>query len=299
MKRLTYIESTGTQYIDTGVVATQDIGFELDFLTSSPLTSSDARHILSAVNTSTNRINLALYTAYSGGEFYFGPNKADPGIIVGERITIRFKDNVLTTLGGTTTIAAATFDSELNLLLCARNNAGTADRLSSNRIYGLKLWSGDSLIRDYIPVLDDEGTACLYDQVNSTYYYNAGTGSFTAGPEVFEGRQGRRAKGSGGGGSRSVTLKVTGSGNASYLYLLLPDGSKVSGATTKTLQSGQAVTLQSALPSSGGRTYVSKNGAILVWDTRIFEEIIEISGDTTIKLTYSSSSSARVEITEG
>lgn len=275
MKRLTYIESTGTQYIDTGVVATQDIGFELDFLTSSPLTSSDARHILSAVNTSTNRIDLALYTAYSGGEFYFGPNEADPGIIVGERITIRFKDNVLTTLGGTTTIAAATFDSELNLLLCARNNAGTADRLSSNRIYGLKLWSGDSLIRDYIPVLDDEGTACLYDQVNSTYYYNAGTGSFTAGPEVFEGRQGRGPRRSGGKSGVRIFVSAPKS---------IPYGTKVTiNGTACSYGAYEAEVGDTIVVSSS--TYIYLNGTQVATSSYTYS----VKGDTEIAVGYGSS----------
>ena len=45
------------------------------------------------------------------------------------------------------------------------------------RIYNLKIYDNDILVRDFIPVLKD-GTPAMYDAVNTKYYYNNGTGDF-------------------------------------------------------------------------------------------------------------------------
>jgi hypothetical protein len=37
------------------------------------------------------------------------------------------------------------------------------------------------LVRDMWPCYDPDGVACLYDKVEKKYYYNAGSGAFTAG----------------------------------------------------------------------------------------------------------------------
>ena len=56
----------------------------------------------------------------------------------------------------------------------------------SARFYSLKLWNNNILIRDIIPVLDQNGIVCIYDKIEDKYYYNKGTGNFIAGPIVGE-----------------------------------------------------------------------------------------------------------------
>jgi hypothetical protein len=49
------------------------------------------------------------------------------------------------------------------------------------RLYFLKI-SNDSIIeRDFVPVLDSDGTPCLYDKISRKCFYNSGTGSFIVG----------------------------------------------------------------------------------------------------------------------
>lgn len=48
----------------------------------------------------------------------------------------------------------------------------------------LQIFENNILISDYIPVLDENNVACLYDKVSDSYNYNQGTGSFNAGPIV-------------------------------------------------------------------------------------------------------------------
>ena len=71
-----------------------------------------------------------------------------------------------------------------SIYLFARNKNGTADKLcaASTRIYYMKIWEDNNLIRFYIPVLhyiNGQCTPCFYDKVNNTYIYNLGTDDVT------------------------------------------------------------------------------------------------------------------------
>ena len=46
------------------------------------------------------------------------------------------------------------------------------------------LYDNDVLVRDFIPVLDSNGTPCMLDKVEGKFYYNQGTGQFIAGPAI-------------------------------------------------------------------------------------------------------------------
>ena len=52
------------------------------------------------------------------------------------------------------------------------------------RYYACKLWNGDVLVRDFIPVLDNNNVPCLYDKVTNEFFYNQGTGQFLYGEKV-------------------------------------------------------------------------------------------------------------------
>ena len=50
--------------------------------------------------------------------------------------------------------------------------------------YYSQIYTGEVLKRDLIPCKDKQGVVCMYDKVTETFFYNQGTGSFTAGPEI-------------------------------------------------------------------------------------------------------------------
>lgn len=54
----------------------------------------------------------------------------------------------------------------------------------SGRLYFLKILEGDSLIRDFVPCIRNDRSAGMFDLVEQKFYGNTGTGSFTAGPVV-------------------------------------------------------------------------------------------------------------------
>jgi hypothetical protein len=54
---------------------------------------------------------------------------------------------------------------------------------SSWRIYYAKFWNKQTgnLVGDFIPVLDPNGTPCMYDKVTEQFFYNNGSGEFLYG----------------------------------------------------------------------------------------------------------------------
>ena len=87
-----------------------------------------------------------------------------------------------------TRLAENTFNCTHPLFLLSVNFDGIAsNNRYSCKLYGAKIYDNGNLIRDYIPALDENNVAALWDKVSQAFFYNQGTGSFTAGPVVKEG----------------------------------------------------------------------------------------------------------------
>ena len=75
------------------------------------------------------------------------------------------------------------FQSQRDLYLFANNYPANKGE-STARIYSCRIYDDNILIRDFIPVLDKNEIPCLFDSVENKFYYNAGTGLFIAGPII-------------------------------------------------------------------------------------------------------------------
>ena len=51
--------------------------------------------------------------------------------------------------------------------------------MATIKMYYCKIYDNDILVRDFVPCINVEGEYGLYDFVNSQFYGNVGTGSFT------------------------------------------------------------------------------------------------------------------------
>lgn len=182
-KRLAYIESTGTQYIDTGFKPNQDTGFEAKF---ELLTDPGARTIFGARNSTSQRFELmstdALNTLQDG--YDSKTNAFASAVMIGVHEFSKLKN--VTTLDGTEkTYTASTFQINYNFGLFTLNNAGVWDsRIPEMRLYSAKLYDNEVLIRDFIPCANKSDNVGLYDIVSGEFYGDAAGGSFVAGPLV-------------------------------------------------------------------------------------------------------------------
>ena len=51
-------------------------------------------------------------------------------------------------------------------------------------LYFCKITNSGELVRNLVPAKNSSGVVGMYDTVNNVFYTNAGTVTFTAGPEI-------------------------------------------------------------------------------------------------------------------
>lgn len=179
---LDYIQSTGTQYINTGVYPTADTVVEVKFQNSTadywervyglPLDAGDGKFELK-----NNSTNLNFYQIDNNGAV------TNVSISANEQpVTVKVSDGIAyvnnTEIAAPkTTYVSTTYPIQLFY------GCGAYSYIS---LYGFKVWQGGKLVRDMVPVLDTTGTACMYDTITKKYYYNKGTEEFITGPLVID-----------------------------------------------------------------------------------------------------------------
>lgn len=184
-KRLEYIQSSGTQYINTEFKPSgENMRVVFDFM----YTAAHGSHSLYGVQTSSTAFSI---TAFSDPKFYVGTSwdllPQTTSLNVRYLLDAHANNGTLTvSLDGTSGSAAysGSLDKTLNLSLFGNNLNGSTIQLVSARLYSCQIYDNGTLARDYIPCQTTSGEIGLWDDVNSKFYGNAGTGAFTAGPVV-------------------------------------------------------------------------------------------------------------------
>lgn len=172
--QLEYIESSGTQYIDTGLKPTQD--YSMTIKCQSTGTDSNTY-----AGCDTNWQNTGFFIGVE--VFEFG-NAGTPGlqnysedpIVLTLDKTGGYKDGVKTWNNAST----ATFQTVSNLTLFALNRNGTIREYLTGKIYYCTISNNGTLVRNFIPCKNPDGVIGMYDTIGKQFYANAGTGNFTA-----------------------------------------------------------------------------------------------------------------------
>lgn len=185
-----YLESTGTQYIDTGVYPADMTYVEAEAqytrvnirqtLLGCYVTSGGSNYnTFAGTNVQSNYANF--FAQWSPGN-YSGPVASDTNkhfFSFNKPTKVFTVDNSTTTLEGTTSNV-----SGQTLYMFATHSGSTIDRQANTKIYYLKIKNGDTLVRDFIPVLGWDGKGYMYDRVSRQLFGNAGTGDFSYGREI-------------------------------------------------------------------------------------------------------------------
>lgn len=175
---LEYLESTGTQYIDTGIKLTNNHSVEIDY----QLTSSTQKragifgNLMSDMSgrygTILSPSNAYLEYGYGAGNVYYQVGLPD----VNRHTFKQEKNKVYVDNSLIYTFAEAVFSINKSAFLC--NFDFTNYVPAKAKYFSSKWWDGDVLVRDFIPVLDGNNVPCMFDKVSQTFFYNAGTGDF-------------------------------------------------------------------------------------------------------------------------
>ena len=194
-KQLEYIESSGTQRIDTGVVpvaSTQRIVLSLKIVTL-----GNANRFIGSFNGS-----LRSFTAQtSGRNFGVGQGSLDifpsglPQIAANTKYEMDLSagdgqyDYTINNSRVTGTYSGSRANGTAMSLFAMYYSAGTMTSEwyyeGKMQIYSCQIYTGTTLVRNFVPCKNASGAVGLYDTVEGQFYANAGTGTFAAGPEIL------------------------------------------------------------------------------------------------------------------
>lgn len=170
-----YLESTGTQYIDTDVTPNQELSIEIKWKNK---TTQSGKYLFGSGSSTTNCIRGYIstngYWRFGGG--YGALNTTDTTL----RTAVMDKEGLV--INGVTynyNGTVGTFSSARTIKIFA-GDSGNAP--ISTCIYYFKISNNGTLVRDLIPVRVGT-TGYMYDRVSGKLFSNSGTGSFVLGPD--------------------------------------------------------------------------------------------------------------------
>ena len=182
---LEYIQSSGTQYIDTGFKPSGNSGIVVDYQQVGTIAYQDplfgARQSSSNTAFSMWLSSNVTYPQYGNVSYDAKPISINNNT----RLIYKLDKGIASCGDKTVSFSQLSFTSSYNLVLFSVNTGGTVDtRRISGKLYNCKIYDNNEIVRDFIPCKNPSGVIGLYDTVNSQFYQNAGSGAFVAGPEI-------------------------------------------------------------------------------------------------------------------
>lgn len=176
LHQVEYLESSGTQYIDTGLVATNNTKISITF------ERQGIDGCLIATDTAWCNTGFGIWS--HAGEY---GNTCITSISLSDNIkhtVVNDKGKFYIDGSLYTTLTANTFSTAQNLYLFALNRAGSIIENYTGKFYSCQIYDNDVIVRDFVPAIDGSGKACLYDKVTQAFFYNGGSGTFAHGNNV-------------------------------------------------------------------------------------------------------------------
>ena len=189
--QLEYIESNGSQYINTGFSPTSFSKIEVDAIALSHTTACDifgtrdaanGTFLFISVNTAGRCIGR--WGTSVNANFSTKIDATERHIFVCDQNTFKIDDNSIE-------FNKETFSMGNPLYLFARcvNANGVSSNYVTGRLYYAKLYEGNTICRNFIPCLNTNNIAGLYDLVNGNFYMSVEDEQFIAGPEITDKKQ--------------------------------------------------------------------------------------------------------------
>lgn len=179
-----YIESTGTQYIDTGFAATNNTRIVMDCLPKAINTNGSFPFAAR-----TGLVKAFAAAVLSGAVFY---NYADyysseSMNVIGKRLTIDANRAsckfAISNSAATVSLATGSFTTDHPVYLMALNDGGKLYDGTQwiGLVYSVKWYESDVLQHEFTPCKNSRGAVGMWDSVRQKFYSNSGTGSFAVG----------------------------------------------------------------------------------------------------------------------
>lgn len=184
-----YIQSTGTQWIDTGIIANGDTKVDIDFqivkITAAFMYGSRENSTTKAYSLNVNSADNLMSPYGDGGAFTLGVADTKRHTVNKNHRTLYYDDVFIGQ------VAKQEFTTPGNLELFACYNGGAKGYLPSQmKLYSCSIYDGvtegsRTLLRDFKPCYRKvDKVAGLYDTVSGEFFENQGTGNFLIGGEI-------------------------------------------------------------------------------------------------------------------
>jgi hypothetical protein len=165
--RVDFIEFTGKQLVDTGIIGNQDTQIDVSFTWG----NATQNHIFGCASSD----NTASITSYMNGSWRFGAKSASKTISKNNTVlpyAARVNKSMIGVTGSNTAISGVEDFETIGTLLLG-GARGSSGALPGSGIVGkafyFRLWSGSTQIMNLVPVTD--GTAYrFYDLVTKTFF---------------------------------------------------------------------------------------------------------------------------------
>lgn len=175
---LEYIQSSGSQYINTGFKPNSNTKIIITFMKVGNII--DYERLFGSMS---NSSATTLLRSNRSNSFEYKLNnsvKTSVTINANTQYTIEATNSYIKLNNSTSNFSAVSYTATTNLELLHNH-----DRYGTFRVYSCKVYDNGTLIRDFVPAKrKSDNVICLYDKVTETFYTNAGSGTFTAGPEA-------------------------------------------------------------------------------------------------------------------
>ena len=190
--RLAYIESSGTQYIDTGYKPSKNTRTVIDYQIAKSAIEGQERvfgvdnmtisYSLYVSGNTDNKLNYWAY-AFKDGD---GQWKNETKAANTARHVFDFNNGKKLTVDGgavwnTTLNNSPTKTATGTMFLGARRLSSGVAHLTPHRIYSCKMWNGNTIVRDYVPCAYG-GVTGLWDRVEGKFYGSAGSDPYDGAP---------------------------------------------------------------------------------------------------------------------
>lgn len=181
----------GNVMIDTGYVPNINTNVKLKFSTS----KQDNGRLIFGYYTGDLLDNTNQYWRFFNNfsSYYFDcPNDGDQRLRINDSTSVygspleykvgnMYLNNLTTGVSRSgTPLTANTWEHSLCFFGCDTGN-GKLYGDKGIKFYYLKIYEGETLVKDFIPVLDTNNNPCMYEKIGKTFHYNTGEGEPTYG----------------------------------------------------------------------------------------------------------------------
>ena len=188
-----YLENSGTQRIDTGLIPTNSTSIDITYQSLRPTGTS--QYILGARTNASTTVDYAINGSSSNTYWDVRFNGVASSVTNMNRTTDKYHSvvelnngngpwtltNLDTSATNEMTLSGAVVNATANLFLFAYNDLDVNTH-ANLRIFACKIYESSVLVRDYIPCYrKSDNVAGLYDLMNNEFYTNSGTGNFVVG----------------------------------------------------------------------------------------------------------------------